>query len=164
MAHRGRIYPVYNPARIFAGSAEWPFYFPTEYKWQVDGWFGPDHGGMAIAGRGMVPIEYDPAAPFRQWRVDIPPTLGPPLVLTLTVTLDPAFFGIQVVIDTAFDGVQQQQLIISPVTATGLDLWHWQLPIDPPPHGPNVWFGNFLQLGARSWRDPAPPPPFSSPF
>lgn len=164
MAHIGKFYPRWNPARLFVAQASYPFWWPTEFNWQVDGWYGPDHGGAPIAGRGLVPYEYDPTAPFVQFRKEIFPTLGPPLVFTLTIQVDPDPTALVATWDWAYDGVLQQQYVDNHWSPNAVNNLGVTASFVPPLPGATFYFGNFFNIVARKWSDAAPPPPASSPF
>lgn len=164
MAHKGKLYPVYNPGRKFVRDAFWPYWFPTEFKWQVDKWYGVIASGAPASGRGLVPISYDPTRLKLVYGLTLNGILGPPFTVGMAFYLDEPNFQQFQDIQIFVSGVPQT--ISSPFSRSVSDESAFNFPALAwrPITGSTAYFGNYFNCSAYLWSDPAPPPPASSPF
>ena len=82
MAHIGRTYPYYNPARVYAGYGRWPYLYPTEFSFVVADWvYTSTPGNFPLYGRGVLPIYTPSALPLVTWQTTLTGADGTTLVL-----------------------------------------------------------------------------------
>lgn len=172
MAHLGRQFPVYNPGRCICGDPVlWPTYLPTEFKWQVDDWYGTVGLGAPNGGRGLVPVSDPYDASQVVYSVRLQGLLSTPFFLTLTFTWSNAQHNLDVVMQVIAHGAPQ---LVTTDSYLGFYACYanWSnvggATVGPFKYGypstPVAYPGNFLIINPRVWTDAAPPPPRSAPF
>ena len=88
MAHRGKHYPFYNPAKAICHLECWPNWPGTEYRFTLEGILGPATPPNFLEGRGLLPVPSGSTASSRIYRGNVTTYLSLPIDLELTISFD----------------------------------------------------------------------------
>lgn len=165
MAHIGKLYPRYNPARILVSTTPYPLWYPTEYRWSVGFWTGTLAPLAPLSGRGMLPSPPAPGGYTFEFRADLGLIGGYACALSVVCGVETVTYTQRSSVQVYVGGVPQLTPVFGPQGGVPLE----ELVLEPSHNWTNpvtglLFLQSPLDLFAYKWTDPPPPPPRSAPY
>jgi hypothetical protein len=180
VAHAGKIWPNYNPARRCLMETAGCIYPPTEMQFQVDNWSGLVGIGSPTGARGMYADPYDPSFFGWSYSIQLQGAILRNWTLRLVFLAEPAGLPGYAIdqwaygayfqcIDVGGNQVQCQELFFEPNSQFYEPQWYFgtpepQAPFYAPVSGSTIYPTNLISFRGRRWTDLPPKPPMSAPF
>jgi hypothetical protein len=165
MAHRGKLYPVFNPARCLVQDASWPQWFATEYRFEAREWSGALGSLCPPTGRGVVPTGYTLGDTTIRYRKTFSLTGTDELLIGFDWKIGTPSANPQTILVCEVNGISQVTTTPygSPSGNLGGFLYGYAEQYSEAPGFLAFPYGG-VDFFAYRWTDPAPKPPNSSPF